>query len=51
MLRVMVMEAWPSISETTFTLTPSLKEQGGARVPEIVETQILPHAGALPLCA
>jgi hypothetical protein len=24
-LRVMAMEAWPSISETTFTLTPSLK--------------------------
>src|SRR5215212_4128922 len=27
MLRVMVMEAWPSISETTFTLTPSLRSR------------------------
>src|SRR5215210_83289 len=27
MLRVMVMEAWPSISETTFTLTHSLRSR------------------------
>jgi hypothetical protein len=27
----MVMEAWPSISETTFALTPSLKSSVGER--------------------
>ena len=38
----MIIEACPSISETTLTLTPSLKSS----VAQVVETQIFPHAGA-----